>query len=55
MYEATAQSGSNVSSARTLAPAMLCAEQFILAYDTLAERAGCTLSSPRYEAAVRGI
>jgi hypothetical protein len=34
---------------------MLCAEQFILAYDTLAERAGCTLSSPRYEAAVRGI
>jgi hypothetical protein len=55
MYDATALSGWNVSSPGTLDHPMLCAEQFILAYDTLAERAGCNLSSPRYEAAVRGI
>jgi hypothetical protein len=55
MYEAAARSGWNVSSPVTLDHPMLRAEQFILAYATLTERAGCNLSSPRYEVAVRGI
>jgi hypothetical protein len=35
MYETTARSGWNVSSPGTLDHPMLCAEQFIQAYDTL--------------------
>jgi hypothetical protein len=35
MYEAAARSGWNVSTPGTLDHPMLCAEQFIMAYDTL--------------------
>jgi len=54
MSEATARSGPDASSVGALDLAMLCALRFILAYDTLTERAGCTLSSTSNEAVVRG-
>ena len=54
MYEATAGSRLNASSAGALALAMLCAQQFKLAYEAVTERAGCNLSSTRHKAIVRG-
>jgi len=54
MPEATARSGPDASSVGALALAMLCTLHFILAYDTLTERAGCTLPSTRHKAIVRG-
>jgi hypothetical protein len=54
MYKATARSGPDASSVGALANPMLCSQHFILAYDTLSERAGYTLSSTSNEAVVRG-
>jgi hypothetical protein len=54
MYEATALSGSNASSAGAYVLTMLCAQHFILPYEAVTERAGCNLSSTRHKAIVRG-
>jgi hypothetical protein len=53
MREATARLEPNASSAGALALGVLSAQQFIMAYDPLTERAGCNLSSTRHEAVVR--
>jgi hypothetical protein len=54
MYEATARSRPNASSAGAYVLTMLCAQQFKLSYEAVTERAGGNLASTRHEAAVRG-